>query len=278
MTVHTLSVATHVNLPVGSADVLPRLAAGTWPHRAALRTATSTVTFAELDRDISRLAFGLRQLIGGDGLTVAVSSLLGLDFPTAFYAIIRSGNVAAPVNPRMSTEAFGRFLVDTDTRAVVLGRAMYERVRPVLTDRVEQVLLLDAPAGPGVTTCAELATWGGLLVEPRDRDEHEPAAILFGGGASGHVRGAAVTHHDLKARAVGAAVADGVADGAVVLNAMSSYHPVHLGAGICAGATQVLWSSPDPAAAVREAERHSASHLLSGDPEVHTGHALLAAS
>ena len=50
-------------------------------------------TFAELDRRVSRLASGLRELIGGDGSVVAVSSVLGLDFPIAYYAIARSGNV-----------------------------------------------------------------------------------------------------------------------------------------------------------------------------------------
>lgn len=269
----TLSAAPHAHLPVGSADVLPRLAAAAWPNRAALRTGASTVTFAELDRDISRLAFGLRQLIGGEGLTVAVSSLLGLDFPTAFYAIVRSGNVAAPVNPRMPAAAFRQLLSDTDARAVVLGRAMYERVRPILADNptIEQVLLLDAPAGTGELTCAELATGGGLLVEPRDRDENELAAIMFSGGRAGHISAARLTHHQLKEQAVRAAVADGLSEQAVVLNALPSFHPTHLGAGVCGGATQVLWSNPNPAAAIREAQRNHASHLLTGADAAETG-------
>jgi long-chain acyl-CoA synthetase len=276
MTTYLQPLSTHRHVPVGSADVLPSVAAVRWPHRAALRTGTSTVTFAELDHAISRLAFGLRQRLGGDGLTVAVSSVLGLDFPTAFYGIIRSGNVAAPVNPRMPAEAFARLLAETDARAVVLGRAMYERVRPVLSRRLELVLLLDAPVGPGVLTCAELSTGGALLVEPRDRAENEPAAIMLGAGRAGHVRTAHLTHHELKAQAVGAAM--GLAEDAVVLNALPAFGPAHLGAGLYSGATQVLMSTPDPAAAAREAERQHASHLLTDDGETHLGHRLLAAS
>jgi long-chain acyl-CoA synthetase len=217
---------THVDLPVGSADVLPRLAAAAWPNRAALRTGTSTVTFAELDRAVSRLAFGLRQRIGGDGLTVAVSALPGLDFPTAFYAIVRSGNVAAPVDPRMPAEEFADFLAVTKARAAVLGRAMYERVRPVLGSHLELVLLLDAPAEPGVLTCAEIATGDVLFVEPRDRDEREPAAIMSG----------LITHHTLKARAASV----GLTASTVVLNSAPVYDATQLCAGILGGATQLL--------------------------------------
>src|SRR5262245_49721400 len=188
---------THADLPVGSADVLPRLAARTWPDRAALRTGTTTVTFAELDRAVSRLAFGLRQRLGGEGLTVAVSALPGLDFPTAFYAILRSGNVAAPVDPRLPAEEFEDFLAVTKARAVILGRSMYDRVAPALSSDLELVLLLDAPTDPSVLTCRELTTAGPLLVEPRDRDEREPAAIMPG----------LVTHHALKSRAAAVGLA-----------------------------------------------------------------------
>jgi acyl-CoA synthetase (AMP-forming)/AMP-acid ligase II len=230
---------THADLPVGSADVLPSLAALTWPDRAALRTGSSTVTFAELDRSVSRLAFGLRQQLGGDGLTVAVSALPGLDFPTAFYAIVRSGNVAAPVDPRLPADELADFLAVTKARAAILGRAMYERVRSVLSP-LELVLLLDAPAETGVLTCAELATIGPLPVEPRDRDEREPAAIMSG----------LVTHQTLKTRAASV----GLTPSTVVLNTAPIYDATQLSAGILGGATQLL--SRD------DSHRHDATHLL----------------
>ncbi|MPZ84152.1 MAG: AMP-binding protein [Actinophytocola sp.] len=265
-----LRPAPHADLPVGSADVLPRLAATAHPHRAALRAGNRTVSFAELDRDISRLGFGLRQLMGGDGLPVVVSATPGLDFPTAFYAVLRSGNVVAPANPRMPAETFASMLDRTGARAAVLSRAMYERVRPVLAGRttLEQVLLLDAPAEAGQLTCAELAIRGGLLVEPRDRDENEVATL---------VHGAHLTHHELKARAAAVAVADGLRAGSVVLNATPSYDPTHLAAGIVGGATQVLYGNPSPAAAIREAGLVGATHLcVPDDAGVRTGHTVLA--
>lgn len=217
---------THADLPVGSADVLLSLAARTWPDRAALRTGSSAVTFAELDRLVSRLAYGLRQQLGGDGLTVAVSALPGLDFPAAFYAIVRSGNVAAPVDPRVGPDEFADFLRVTKAGAAILGRAMYERVHPVLPPTLELVLLLDAPTDAGVLTCAELATAGALLVEPRDRDEREPAAIMSG----------LVTHHALKSRAASV----GLTPATVVLNSAPVFDATQLSASILGGATQLL--------------------------------------
>jgi AMP-binding enzyme len=238
-------MTTSHDIPVGSLDVLPRISATRWPHRAALRAGARTLTFADLDRAVSRVAFGLRAALGGDGLPVVVAALPGVDFPVAYYAVVRSGNVVVPVNPRMPTAAFAQLLAATGAGAVVLGRAMYERVRPVLP-ALEQVLLLDAPSGSGVRTCAELATLGGMLVEPRDRDEHEPAALA-------PVR----THHELKARAVAAA---GGLDGAVLLSARSSHHVDHLNAGVLGGATQLFWGNPDPTAIAREIVWVGATH------------------
>jgi len=234
-------------VPVGSADVLPRLAATAWPHRAALRTGARTVTFGELDRDVSRIAFGLRHLVGGDGLPVVVSATLGLDFPAAFYAVVRSGNVALPANPRMPAETFAGLLADSGARVAVLGRVMYERVRRVLAGAaLDHVLLLDAPAEVGQLTCAELATRGNLVVDPTDRAEHAEAVV----GRS---------HYELKAAAL--ARAGGLDPESVVLNVTSSFHPDDLGAALAAGATQVLWNNPDPAAALREAASHRATHV-----------------
>ncbi|MCT2587980.1 AMP-binding protein [Actinophytocola gossypii] len=243
--------APHTRVPVGSADVLPRLAAARWPHRTALRAGTRSTTFAELDDAVSRLAFGLRQLIGGDGLPVVVSAALGTAFPAAFHAVLRSGNVAVPVNPRMPAEPFAGVLAESGARAALLGRVTYERVRRVLAGaRLEQVVLYDAPAEAGQPTCADLAGRGSLLVEPRDRDEHAAATV-----EGRRVR----THHELKTAAL--ATADGLDPDSVVLNATSAYHPADLGAGLAAGATQVLLGNPDPAAAVREAARAGATHV-----------------
>jgi acyl-CoA synthetase (AMP-forming)/AMP-acid ligase II len=259
--------APHADLPVGSADVLPRLAATAWPHRAALRAGDRTVTFAELDRDVSRLAFGLRQCLGGDRLPVVVSAALGLDFPVALHAVLRSGNVAVPVSPRLPAATFDRLLGTVRPCAVVLARAMYERVRPVLAAHpdIERALLLDAPTEGGPLTCAELATRGGLLVEPRDRDEHELAVL------TGEER---LTHHQLKVRAAAGAVADRLTEHSVVLNATPVFDLTHLGAGLTAGATQVLFGNLDPVVAVREAARAGATHLCGAGRTVRTGEAM----
>lgn len=249
----------HVRLPIGSVDVLPSVAAAHWPHRTALRTDTGPVTFAELDRAISRLASGIRELIGGEGSVVVVSSLLGTDFPIAYYAVVRSGNVVAPINPRLGAEVLERLLPTVRARAVMLDRAMYDRVRPVL-DRSPLLEHTVVFGGSGGLTCAGLAARGNLLVEPRDRDENELATIMFGGGRAGQARSAGRSHHRLKADAVRLAETQGLSEDAVVLNALPGYHQDHLNAAVLAGATQLFCASPDPAVLAHEVHQHGASH------------------
>ncbi|HET9138084.1 class I adenylate-forming enzyme family protein [Actinophytocola sp.] len=251
----------HQHLPVGSLDVLPMLAAATWPDRVALHGDGATVTFADLDRSISRLAAGFRALVGGEGSTIAVAAQPGPAFAVAYYAALRSGNVVAPISPRLGAEVLDRLLRSVPVRAAVLTHSMYDRSRPLLggIPGLEQVLLLDRPAaGGGVPTCAELGSRGDLLVEPRDRDETTLAAIAFGG--SGHARTAGRSHHALKLEAVRTATAHGLSATAVALNALPHYQPEHLNAAIWAGATQVFCASQDPVVLARETERCRATH------------------
>ncbi|MFL6144731.1 MAG: AMP-binding protein [Labedaea sp.] len=239
--------------------MLPSLAAAAWPNRTALHGPTGAVTFAELDRRISRLAAGIRDLLGGDGSVVALASVLGAGFPIAYYAVVRSGNVVAPVSPRLGPDVLGRLLDSVAARAAILDRAMYDRARPVLPG-LEHVLLLDGPAVPGVATCADLASRGDLLVEPRDRDENELGAIMFGAGLAGYAKAASLSHHRLKVDAARIGLAHGLSEQAVALNGMPAYHHAHLNAALWAGTTQVFCGSSDPAVLAREVERHDASH------------------
>lgn len=237
-------VVASAELPVGSVDVLPMLAAAASPDGIALRSGITTVTFAELDRRISRLAAGIRDLIGGEGSVVALSSVLTVEFPVAYYAIARSGNVVAPVNPRLDAEVLRRLLESAGARAAVLDRTMYGRMRPILATLpdIEQVLVLDGPARTrSVLTCAELAARGDLLVDPRDRDENQLGAMLLGGGSrGGYPPTAGLSHRGLKAAAARIGAAHGLSEHSVVLNALPSYHHGDLDAGLLAGACQVL--------------------------------------
>lgn len=252
----------HRQVPVGSVDVLPMLAAAAWPDRTALLGDAGPITFAELDHRISRLAAGIRTLIGGDGSVVAVSAQPGVEFAVAYYAVVRSGNVVAPVHPQLDAAVLDRLLVSVAARAVVLTGAMHDRARPVLTAApgLEHVLLLDgADIRPGVPVCAELCD-RGLLVEPRDRDENEVGAIVFGAGRCGYAKAAGRRHHELKLDAVRTGAAHGLSDRAVTLNALPSFQQGHLNAAVWTGATQVFCGSQDPGVLAGEIERHGASH------------------
>lgn len=261
--------APHATLPVGSVDVLPRLAAAAWADRPALRTAQLTVTFAELDDLVSRLASGLRGLLGGDSSMVVLSAELTGWFPLAYYGIARSGNLVVPVSPRLGAEVLRCLLDSTAARAVVLGRTMYERVRPALVGAagIEHVVLLDgACAGADVPTCAGLSVSGNLLVEPRDRDENEPAAVRLSAGPAGHVPSAGLTHYQLKKDAAVAVAEQRLASGAVVINGLPSYTQTDLNAGVLAGVTQVLCGSPHPTAVGQEAVRAGARQSPGAPP------------
>ncbi|HSV65412.1 MAG TPA: class I adenylate-forming enzyme family protein [Mycobacteriales bacterium] len=252
--------------PAGSADVLARLAAEAWPDRVAVRAGDRTVTFAELDAQVTRWAGVLRGLVG-EGAVVAVAAVPGVELPAAYHGVIRSGNVVAPVNPLLPEPAWPRLLGAVRARAVLLGPELAARLGPALRTlpHLHHILPLDPAQSPthlpprSSSCCRQRRSTSdnnSMIV-----GMGELAAIMFTSGSTGPAKPVGLTHRNLTAGAAQVGVAHGLSAGSVVLNGLPIYHPMHLNAGLLAGVTQVLAGSPDPAAAVRTAERHRASHF-----------------
>ncbi|TDP96606.1 class I adenylate-forming enzyme family protein [Labedaea rhizosphaerae] len=241
-----------VSVPLGPVDALPRLAAQRWPDRVAVSVANGDkVTYAQLEKRVSRLAGGLRALLGADDAVVAVSSVAGMDFPVAYYAVMRSGNVVAPVNPVLPADVVVRLLATSGAVAALLAPHVYEAVAPLLhrAPKLRHVMVLgaDEPIAMGSVTSG------------RAPDE-ATAAIMFTSGSTGPAKGVRLSHRNLKAGAAQLGAAHDLTEGTVVVNALPIYHPMHLNAGVLAGVTQVL-AGPEPVAAVRTAANVGATHF-----------------
>src|SRR3954447_4358140 len=91
---------------------LVRSAAQASPDKPALLEADRSVTWAELDRDVDALAGSLRSRGLADGDRVGVLLPNSVAFATTYFAVLRAGLVALPLNTAYTDDELAHQLTD----------------------------------------------------------------------------------------------------------------------------------------------------------------------
>jgi len=182
-------------------------------HHPAVITPEETVTYAELESRVARLASAL--LLGGveRGDRVALLAQNSLEFAVAAHAIPRAGAIFLPLNARLKPEEVARQLQHAGAR----------------------VLLCHAPTRDAAREAASLAGLPAPLPLPFTRDvplgdlvtSHDPSAvhsIMYTSGTTGAPRAAMLTFGNFWASAAGSAYNLGVQTGDRWLACMPLFH------------------------------------------------------
>jgi long-chain acyl-CoA synthetase len=192
------------------------LAAEESPDRVALVEAGSgrRFTWAQLDREVDRVARGLNAagLVAGYRVVIAMGNRA--EFVTCFLATLRAGLVAVPVNPRSVTGELLRVLADCGARMVVADAGTVGTVRQAVAGLEEAlagadeqlrkrtavplVVVVGLPALPGEASYDGLREADGTDA-PAPADPEALAVLLYTSGTSGKPRGAMLTHRALLA-------------------------------------------------------------------------------
>jgi long-chain acyl-CoA synthetase len=151
----------------------------------------STRTWAEVDEAVSAVAGGLAGLGIGVGDRVAIVLPNGLDFPVAFWGVLRAGAAVVPVNPGYTPPEVAHLLADSGARAVI--------VDPRLVSLADQACArLPDDTAPARTTVAAL-TGAGAVAPASAADPHRTAVVCYTSGTTGRPKGAMLTHANLLA-------------------------------------------------------------------------------
>ncbi|MFE6848232.1 class I adenylate-forming enzyme family protein [Streptomyces sp. NPDC057686] len=268
---------TYPELPL---DALLRRAAVRDPGGCAVRTASGSVTFAELDDRADRYAAYLEHRLGRRGARVGVANVLDAEFAAAYYGTVRSGNTVVLVNPLIketglvhvcATAGVELALVPGQT-AELLVKA-HERL-PALAE----IIVTDAPDGVVPADTVPLAVAldrvpaaaqgpAGRATGTTDLDTD--ACIQFTTGTTGLPRGVRLSHRNLVANAAQIAHAHGLGSDSVTLNHLPLYHTMHLNSAVYAGAHQVLCTDPAPLDALHLAADSGATHFYGLPARLH---------
>jgi long-chain acyl-CoA synthetase len=258
--------------PTLVADLVALAAARDGGRDALVETSGRRLTWADLDREVDRVATGLGDagVVAGQRVLLAMGNRVEL--VTTYLAALRAQLVAVPVNPRAKVEELAWMIADSGARLVVADSAAVAEVRAA------GVLVREALAGSRDVLDDEVvarAREPRLVVlgsEPQSADElafdvlrvsearplltrPDPetlACLLYTGSTVDLPRAAMLTHRALLANieqtaAVRPAM---VAPGDVVLGVLPLFHVYGLnavlGSVLRQGATLVLIDHFDP--------------------------------
>jgi long-chain acyl-CoA synthetase len=180
------------------ADIVADTAAQA-PDRPALYFEEETVSYMELDRRITEAAAALAARGVGAGDRVALRLPNSPAYVAAFFGALRAGAVVVPLN------------------VLLAPPEVEERVRA---------------STPHVVINDELPVGGGANAGIVEREDDEPAVILFTSGTSGRPKGAVLTHGSIRTAARNAAEALVLGPDDVVLGAAPFTHVLGQSTGL----------------------------------------------
>ncbi|HET7309939.1 MAG TPA: AMP-binding protein [Mycobacteriales bacterium] len=242
--------------PRNLADLVRR-AADASPDKTALVGADRSLTWAELDRAVDGVSGALRDrgLVDGDRVGILLPN--GIDFATIYFAVLRAGLVALPLNTAYTAPELQHQLADSAASLVVTDATHRELVDAA-------VLLVDSDDWQQALTHAPAPA---LAVGSEDL-----AVLLYTSGTTGRPKGAMLSHRALLANLDQLSRIDRpvVAADDVVLLVLPLFHVYGLNAGLGmtarAGATGVLAERFDPVETLELVRRHGVTNIIGAPP------------
>lgn len=249
-------------------------AARTAPDKTALIDGARRLTWREFDAQVDAVAgaFAGLGLVPGDRVALALGNTL--DFPIAYFGVLRAGLVALPTNPGNTAREVRHVLDDSGAAAVVAGPVAAPVVDEVLAEMSERPVVLTA----GGASLAGARVLDELATEPAEhgplpaRGGEDLAVLIYTSGTSGAPRGAMLSHRALLADLAHVARIEPAPTRPddVVLLVLPLFHIFGLNSGlgsvVAAAATGVLAERFDPADSAELIARNSVTGLVGAPP------------
>ena len=162
-----------------------------FPDKAALVCGETRVTFRQLYEDSDRIATALRKSGVAIGDRVAMCLPNCCEFVTVFFAIVKSGALAMPINMRLSTNEIATIFADAAPAAVFFSEGEREVVDHICRGGAGRRFVVGPSDDP-----TELSIASMLACQPEPIElpsEHDDCMISYTSGTTGHPKGVITT-------------------------------------------------------------------------------------
>lgn len=193
--------------PLDLASLLARAARENPDKLAIVEAGGRSVTWAQLDDEVGRVATGLGAAGILAGHRVMIASGNRIEFVTTYLGVLRAQAIAVPVNPRATPHEMARLLADCSARMIVTEGSTVSTVREAaallaadsspVAERV-RVVVVGTTLRPGERSYDHLRADAARPVPPLT-DPERVAVLLYTSGTSGLPRAAMLTHRALAA-------------------------------------------------------------------------------
>ncbi|WP_323793586.1 AMP-binding protein [Nocardioides sp.] len=192
---------------LGPAALLARAAVENPAMLAIVESGGRSVTWAELDDEVGRVATGLGAagILAGHRVMIAASNRI--EFVTTYLGALRAQAIAVPVNPRSTAHELARLLHDCGARMIVADGDTVTTVREAavllaadsspVAERI-RVVVIGSTLRPGERSYDHLRADSARPVPPLT-DPERVAVLLYTSGTTGLPRAAMLTHRALAA-------------------------------------------------------------------------------
>lgn len=187
--------------------------------RPAVQFDDIVLDYGALDGAVGLLAGLLRDKGIGVGDRVAIQLPNVPYFPVIYWAVLRLGALAVPMNPLLKADEVAYHLSDSGTRIIFGWHDFGQDIQAGATGAGAECILVK----PGEF---EELLMGGIdpVTEVVERADADPAIVIYSSGTTGRPKGAVLTHANLMAGAKTATELADIGDAAVSVAALPLFH------------------------------------------------------
>jgi long-chain acyl-CoA synthetase len=244
--------------------------AGRSPDAPAVRLGEAELSYAELDEGSARLATLLGEKGVGRDDRVGVMLPNVLEFPVAYYGVLRAGATVVPMNVLLKRREIAFYLEDSGAKLLLAWHGFADEAREGAADAGAETIEVEpasfrellASGAPFAHIDSKRRTGTSVV----DTAEDDTAVILYTSGTTGKPKGAELTHANLARNAdVSSRTTCEIAAGDVVFGGLPLFHSfgqtVAMNASLRVGACLTLVPKFDPGEALATMQRDGVTHF-----------------
>ncbi len=202
------------------------------PDRPAIIYGETVIPFAHLAGAVERLAAGLRGLGIGRGDRVGLILPNCPQFTMTYFATVRLGAVAVPLNPMLAPGEAAYIIADSGAKAIVaIGPTARLAMAAEAQTPGPQLLIVSGAELPEAAVSFEALLQSAPEGLPDPPGANDLAALLYTSGTTGKPKGAMLSHHNLLSNAVACLEAIALGEDDMILAVLPYFHSY--GATVC---------------------------------------------